>query len=86
MPLIPSKTLIASAEIPAGPPTATLRPPWSRVTRSRYASTGSRMSFASPVAPSELATSAVDPSEESWNGVSASGPVGLPNGVAFLNC
>ena len=63
---MPSNTLIASAEMPAGPATFTCSPSVRfSLTAARYASTGSRMSEPCPVPVSWLAMSAVVPSGES---------------------
>jgi hypothetical protein len=83
-----SNTLIASAEMPAGPVTFTWSPGGAPVpTTSRYLSTGSRISPLSPlpVALIRFETSAVVPSRESWNGSAARAPAGLPKGVVLEN-
>ena len=75
VPLIPSKTLIASAAKPAGPVTFTSRPPPGSLTRSRMSSIGSRIVAPSPSPVMLPINSAASPDSDgrgSANGSTAS--------------
>ena len=74
VPLIPSKTLIASAAKPAGPVTLTSSPPPGSLTRSRMSSIGSRIVSDSPSPVMLPISSAASPDSDgrgSANGTTA---------------